>query len=459
MKTAQDFLIDKFTGFIIKDPVKNSKRTLNLFNTLGLFNSQKDKMDGVFRQLEDPENPWYKFAQNFNNELNENARKKLLANLLLRAGLVSKGTREKRRAQNLQSPYAILMDPTSACNLNCTGCWAKDYSKTDSMSFELLDRIITEGKEIGIYYYLYTGGEPLIRKKDILKLCEKHDDCYFMSFTNATLIDEEFAAEVARVGNFAPAISIEGYEKETDFRRGAGVYKKAINAMRLMRKHGNLFGFSTAYHRLNTEVVGSEDFINQMQQEGCHFGWYFTYMPVGSDAQPDLVVTPEQREFMYHQIRSLRKKTPMFIMDFWNDGEFVGGCVAGGRAYLHINARGDVEPCAFIHYSNVNIKNMSLKEALKQPLFEQYRINQPFNHNHLRPCPALDNPNKLREMIKASNAVSTQLNDHESAEEFTAKCEEHAAGWAEKADKLQKLRKSNGKEFAEKVPLEEEVHV
>jgi uncharacterized Fe-S cluster-containing radical SAM superfamily protein len=259
MKKPEDYLINQFTNFIVKDPVKNTKKTITLFNRLGFFQKHKQVIDGVFKQLEDPGNPWYQFAQNFNSELNENARKKLISNLLLR-GLTSKNTREKRRAQNLQSPYAILMDPTSACNLNCTGCWAKDYSKTDSMSIDLLDRIITEGKEIGIYFYLYSGGEPLMRKKDIISLCEKHNDCYFMSFTNATLIDDAFAAEVARVGNYAPAISIEGFEKETDFRRGEGVYKKAINAMRLMRKHGNLFGYSTAYHRLNTEVVGSEEF-------------------------------------------------------------------------------------------------------------------------------------------------------------------------------------------------------
>jgi radical SAM protein with 4Fe4S-binding SPASM domain len=147
----------------------------------------------------------------------------------------------------------------------------------------------------------------------------------------------------------------------------------------------------------------------------------------------------------------------MFILDFWNDGEFVNGCVAGGRQYLHINARGDVEPCAFIHYSNVNIRNMSLQEALKQPLFEQYRINQPFNNNHLRPCPALDNPHKLRDMVQKSQAVSTQLNDHESAEEFTAKCEEHAEGWAKVAGELQKNKKLNGSKVTEPVLSEEHV--
>ena len=126
----------------------------------------------------------------------------------------------------------------------------------------------------------------------------------------------------------------------------------------------------------------------------------------------------------------------MFLLDFWNDGEYINGCIAAGRQYLRINARGDVEPCAFIHYSNVNIRDTSLVEALRQPIFEEYRKRQPFNHNPLRPCPCLDNPDKLRSIVNASKARSTQKYDNESVEQLTAKCEEHACGWAPVADSL-----------------------
>lgn len=435
MKKFEELILPAVVNYIDKDPVRNTKKIIDKINALGLFKMQKKKVNVIFDKLEKPGNPWHDAIMNIKNNLNKNARKKLLSNFLFRASLIHKKTREKYRKDS-QIPFAILMDPTSACNLECIGCWAKDYNKTDSMSFDTLDSIIKQGKEIGTFVYIYSGGEPLVRKKDIIKLCDKHPDCYFLAFTNGTLIDEKFASEVARVGNFAPAISIEGFEKETDFRRGKGTYTKAIEGMRLMRKHGNLFGFSTAYHRLNTEVVGGDEFINAMKDEGCYFGWYFTYMPVGSDAQSSLIVTPEQRAYMYHRIREIRQSNPMFLMDFWNDGEFVGGCIAGGRHYLHINARGDVEPCAFIHYSSVNIHDVSLREALKQPLFEQYRKHQPFNHNHLRPCPCLDNPDKLRKMVHTSQAKSTQLNDEESVEQLTAKCEEHAEGWALLAEDL-----------------------
>ena len=118
----------------------------------------------------------------------------------------------------------------------------------------------------------------------------------------------------------------------------------------------------------------------------------FHLYPRGKEAKIDLLATPEQREYMYYRVREIRNTKPIFAMDFWNDGEYVKGCIAGGRRYLHINAAGDVEPCAFVHYSNVNIHDTTLLDALRSPLFMAYRARQPFNQNHLRPCPLLDNP-------------------------------------------------------------------
>jgi MoaA/NifB/PqqE/SkfB family radical SAM enzyme len=423
--------------YLDRDLVQNSKNLLNFLNAIGLAKIQKGPKNLIYEKLEDKDGPWYQFIQDMKHNLNDNARRKLIGNFLLRAGLFAKPKRDRlRRDLDQQIPFTVLMDPTSACNLECIGCWANDYAKTDSLSFDLMDRVIQEGKELVIYVYILSGGEPLVRKKDIIRLCEKHPDCFFLAFTNGTLIDEEFAREVARVGNFAPAISIEGFEEMTDFRRGKGTYQKVLRAMDIMREHGNLFGFSATYHRRNTEVMCSDKFIDLMYEKGNSFGWYFTYMPVGSDARPELIVTPEQREYMFHHLRAVRKKRPMFLMDFWNDGEFTKGCIAGGRQYIHINARGDVEPCAFIHYSNVNIKDTSLVEALRQPIFEEYRKRQPFNHNHLRPCPCLDNPEKLRSIVNASKAPSTQKYDNETVERLTAKCEEHSCGWSPVAQAL-----------------------
>ena len=174
-------------------------------------------------------------------------------------------------------------------------------------------------------------------------------------------------------------------------------------------------------------------------EKGVRYSFYFHYMPVGNGASPDLLPTPEQRKYMIKRVREVRAihgGKPIFLMDFQNDGEFVGGCIAGGRNYFHINSNGDAEPCVFIHYSNMNIREHSILEILRSPLFMAYRDGQPFNENHLRPCPMLENPELLQEMVARSGAYSTDLESPETAEHLCGKCTEYAACWQKDADEI-----------------------
>lgn len=182
--------------------------------------------------------------------------------------------------------------------------------------------------------------------------------------------------------------------------------------------------------------ISSDAFIDHVISLGAKFAWFFHYMPVGNEAVTDLLPTPEQRETMYHAIRTWRESKPIFTIDFQNDGEYVGGCIAGGRNYLHINANGDIEPCAFIHYSDSNIHDKTLLEAYKAPLFMAYKEGQPFNKNLLRPSPMLENPECLQAMVNASGAHSTDMQSPESAEHLCQKCAPYAENWTPTADKL-----------------------
>ena len=253
---------------------------------------------------------------------------------------------------------------------------------------------------------------------------------------NGTLIDDAFADEMLRVKNLVPAISIEGFEEATDFRRGEGTYRKVIEAMTRLKERKLLFGISCCYTSKNVEVIGSEEYFDSMIDMGAKFAWLFTYMPIGAAAVPELIATAEQRKFMYEQIHKFRKTKPLFTMDFWNDGDAVGGCIAGGRGYCHINANGDMEPCAFIHYSDSNIKEKTLLECYQSPLFMAYRRSQPFNENMLRPCPVLDNPGRLTQIVEESGARSTDLESPERACDYCNRCVPAAEKWASVADEL-----------------------
>jgi MoaA/NifB/PqqE/SkfB family radical SAM enzyme len=444
-------IINEGIKYIEKEPMENLDKILDWSEKFVARENHKQILLKFREIVNDPSSNWYELIERYFKELSPATIKKYTINFMVNSGMIGIPIQYKmQKKYNCNVPWAMLIDPTSACNLKCTGCWAAEYDKTDSLDYNLLDRIIREGKELGIYMYIFSGGEPLVRKNDLVKLAEEHDDCSFLSFTNATLVDEEFAKKLGEIGNFALAISVEGFEEETDMRRGKGTYSKVMKAMDLLKKEGVIFGFSTCYHKYNTESVGSEEYLDFLIDKGCMFGWYFTYMPIGKDAVTDLIATPEQREYMYHQIRNLRAKKPIFVLDFWNDGEYVQGCIAGGRRYLHINANGDVEPCAFVHYSNVNIKDVSLLEALQSPLFMQYRENQPFNENHLRPCPVLDNPERIKIMVDKSGAHSTQPIDREDVEDLVAKTEEPAKNWAPVAEKLwEKSLEKKGQKLAE----------
>ena len=374
------------------------------------------------------------------DELDPNVVKTTVLNFGFEAMLHgTKTIRKMRTVHNCNIPWLILMDPTSACNLHCTGCWAAEYGNKLNLSYEELSNVVKQGKEIGVYFYMFTGGEPLVRKTDIIQLCEEHHECQFLAFTNGTLVDEAFCQEMKRVGNLALAISLEGSPEVNDLRRGAGVYGKVMHAMELLKENGLIFGTSICYTSKNCESVTSKEFVKLMVDKGCRYAMYFHYMPVGNEASLELLPTPEQRMYIKDRIREIRKLENgegLFTMDFQNDGEFVGGCIAGGRNYFHINANGDAEPCVFIHYSGANIRTHSLLEILKQPLFMAYHNNQPFNENHLRPCPMLENPEILQRLVNETGAKSTDLQSPETVEQLCTKCEEYARNWKPHADKV-----------------------
>ena len=307
---------------------------------------------------------------------------------------------ELRKQYDCNMPWILLFDPTSACNLHCKGCWAAEYGNRLNLSFEDMDRIVTEGEALGIHWYMCTGGEPTCRKEDLFKLAAKHQSSVFHLFTNGTLIDQAFCDRVKEVGNMAFFISIEGIGDATDDRRGEGVYDRVMHAMDLMKENGLLFGTSICYTSANYKAVTSDEFMDMLISHGVRFNWYFHYMPIGDGANVDLMLNAEQRE------------------------------------YAHINPAGDVEPCVFIHYSNANIHDKSLLECLQQPLFKEYHKGQPFNNNHLRPCPMLENPELLGEMVKRSGAHSTDMQQPESTDDVFRRCRPYADQWTPSAERI-----------------------
>ncbi|MEE3420550.1 MAG: radical SAM protein [Lachnospiraceae bacterium] len=397
-----------------------------------------EKFDAVRANIKDPNNRWFRMIDDILDHTDPHVAKMIILNLGYEAFL--RGTRmirENRKKYNCNIPWLILFDPTQACNMHCVGCWSGTYGHKSNLTFEEMDKIVTEGKELGVYLYMMTGGEPMVRKKDILRLMEKHNDCMFAAYSNSTLIDQDLCDQIKRLGNLIFMLSVEGNETTNDERRGEGHYQAVMDAMDLLRKNGIPYGTSICYTRQNLDAVTDPKFLQMLSDKGAHFGFYFHYMPVGKNAVPELMPTVEQRRDMIKRIRDFRSPDcpiEFFPMDFQNDGEYVGGCIAGGRNYFHINANGDAEPCVFIHYSDSNIRDNTVLEMLQNPLFMLYHEGQPFNRNHLRPCPMLENPEILPKMVKEAGAHQTNLEAPEEADELCAKNKAYAEEWKKVAD-------------------------
>ena len=439
-KRSMSFIVDRLLKYIDKDPHANVVKMSRVIKPVFSKIFPPENFQKIQAIAEDKDNVWTQFALSIVSDIDRNVVKQMLISFGIDAGYYgTKAVRANREKYKCNIPFNILFDPTSACNLNCKGCWAAEYGHQQNLSLEEMQSIVSQGKELGCHFYWLTGGEPLIKKKEVLEVCRNNKDCIFLIFTNATLIDEEFCKQINEIGNITLALSIEGSEESNDWRRGDGAYATTTKAMDMLKKHKCIFGVSVCYTSKNLPVVTSDEFVDFIINKGAKYMLNFNYMPVGHDADVSLVPSPEQRKELYFWNKKMRNgKTgkPIFIMDFQNDGEYVGGCIAGGRNYFHINSAGDIEPCVFIHFSDSNIREHTLLEALQRPLFMEYYKNQPFNDNHLRPCPMLENPERLRELVKTSGAKSSDLVRQESADELCDKCVEYSEKWAPVAEEL-----------------------
>ena len=388
------------------------------------------------RQLIRENHPSIEFPRRILRDLHPNQRDKWISNLAVNHLL--SGT-NKRKAwldrEGYYPPSTVVISPTMRCNLSCYGCYAGDYDKALELSREEIDSVLTQMKEMGVYFAVISGGEPFF-KEDIFDIFRKHSDMAFLVFTHGGLIDERMVERLIEVGNVMPAFSLEGYEKETDERRGTGHFRKVMRAMDLLREAGLSFCGSFTQTSRNTDIITSSQYIDMLVEKGCFAVWLFSYVPVGRRPDISLMPTPEQRDLMRRRTMEFRAEKPMIFIDFWNDGPIISGCIAGGRKYFHINANGDIEPCVFCHFAVDNIRRTTLKEALRSPLFRMIRERQGRHENLLRPCMLIDHPEVGREIFSSGGAYPT----HRGAEEiFTGLAEEmdgyarHYAGIADPA--------------------------
>jgi MoaA/NifB/PqqE/SkfB family radical SAM enzyme len=416
LKELKTYLLSRFFYGSLQILSISSARFFIAYTYLAELITQRDhykrtirKIRGMFKEG----HPALHVAMRIIRDTNPKQKKQLIKCFIINQLLVGSNKRIKFSEEEggFYPPGLLVISPTMKCNLTCFGCYAGMYRKDNDLPFDVVDRILNEAKEMGIYFAVISGGEPFFRK-DILDIFRIHNDFSFHVFTHGGLLDEKMVDRLAEMGNVLPAISVEGFREETDRRRGNGHYDSVMKAMRLMKEARLLFGYSTTLTKQNAEIVTSDEFVDHLTEQGCVLGWYFLYTPIGREPNWDLVPTPEQRNLLRERIAYFRKGKKILFGDFWNDGPIVGGCIAAGRKYLHINTKGDVEPCVFCHFARDNIKATSLRKAVTSPLFRRIQEFHRGNKNLLRPCIIIDHPHVYRDVCSMPGVYFT----HEGAD-------------------------------------------
>lgn len=299
--------------------------------------------------------------------------------------------RKKAEKEGEHVPAFLIASITSNCNLHCAGCYSRaNHACTDKAPVNQLDaeewkKVFAEADELGISFILLAGGEPMIRR-DVITAAAEYKNIMFPIFTNGTMLDDKYISLLDKNRNLLPVISIEGHEGKTDDRRGKGVYERVVTAMNKLKEQGVLFGVSVTVTTENMDEVYSDSFVEKVQELGCKAVFYIEYVPVTEESK-HLAPGEQEREVMKARLASVREKFgEMVFVSFPGDEKSSGGCVAAGRGFFHINSHGGAEPCPFSPYSDINVKNTSLRECLKSKLFRKLQENGTLMEEHEGGC-------------------------------------------------------------------------
>jgi len=326
-----------------------------------------------------------------------------------------KGTRAvrayKRRLKRGELfPPFLFLALTNACNLRCRGCWIESGGPVYNLSEEDIDALIAAGKEQGSYFYTLLGGEPMMYPH-LWDVIRRHPDCYFQIITNGMFLDQDNVERIREAGNVTPLVSIDGWEKSNDERRGEGVFDRAVLGLGRLKQQKILFGIATTVTGRNLNEVLTDQYVRFFIERGAMYLWYYVYRPVGANPSPEFCVERDQMITVRKRLLRLRRKHPIILIDtYWNAaGEAV--CPAALGLGFHIGPQGSIEPCPPLSFACQTIRDndRDLFATINQSRF--LRGFQEFVNQRTKGCVILEHPQELVEYFKSMSARDTSGRD------------------------------------------------
>ncbi len=428
-KVSRNFLLRKLDSYLYSSIVENDQKNLQEVQEKK-YKFMKSMLQSAVRNVE---------KGYFSRTVFKRIIHVLVENSFLNKQKYSDRLEEFKEQYGEYPPNFIVLSPTQRCNLNCTGCYASSNARTSAtLPYHMVDQIVHDVRnKFHSRFVTISGGEPFMYKsegKSLLDLFEKYDDVFFLVYTNGTLITREVAERLGRMGNVTPAISVEGFEKETDERRGKGVHHKILKAFENLRNAGVPIGISVTATSKNEDILLSDEFYDYyFDQQGVTYMWQFQLMPMGrSNHDFNLMVPPQKRVELYRKWEYLISEKEYCVADFWNSGVLVNGCIAYGRhgGYFYIDWNGNIMPCVFVPYYVDNVYDLYNKgKSLVDALFSDFMKNgrqwirnygQAYPKdpkNWLMPCSIRDHYANFRKNILPAHAKGESEEAEESRQD------------------------------------------
>jgi len=431
-KIIRNIAAKKFDKYLYDNTITNTKSKMPKNVQMDKYYGLRAMFESSLRNL----NKGY-ISKDFANRV----VKTLVNNAMLKGGGTKEIIENFKKKHGQGPPGFIVISPTKRCNLHCIGCYASSSAETaETLDFEIVNKILRQAHDLfGDRFIVISGGEPMMYRsngKTILDFPRSHPDMFFLMYTNGILITPEVAKEMEKLGNITPAISVEGYREETDWRRGKGVYDRILKAFENLRNAGVPFGVSVTATKKNYDILMSDEFYDlYFDKLGATYMWIFQYMPIGRNFKKDmkeLMITPEQRFNLFKKWRYILKEKRYFVADFWNSATLSDGCIAYGRqgGYFYIDWNGKIMPCVFIPYSVGNVKDLfaqgkTLEDIIECDVFKRgrewqrrYKNIEGKVGNMLTPCSIRDNHKEFMEVIKGAEPEDEAAKEAMESEEY-----------------------------------------
>ncbi|MCJ7772140.1 MAG: radical SAM protein [Desulfobacterales bacterium] len=401
---------------------KNLLRIVAVFEKLASINYHNQGINGVKKLIEE-DHPGVEAVRRIFQQANSKARSAILNNFIL--GTIFLGYKKRLDFYNqhgVAPPGSLMLSPTVRCNLRCYGCYAGTHEHKEELTFDEVDRILSDAYAAGTNFIIVLGGEPFMVPW-LLDVIQKHDKMAFMIYTNGLLIDDDKIKRLVEMGNAGVAIGLDGLKEETDERKGAGTFDKAMGMMRKLRDAGVIVGFSAMTSRKNFDVLHSDAFFDTMIENGAGFGWLTIAVPQGrASTETDLIPTVEQKAQIQGLIQRLKQTKPILIADFLTDTYMTEGCGAG-RIMWHINANGDAEPCVLMPFAVDNIREKSFLEIIRSDFFKGIRGIHQRHCKEPQTCMMTFQPKEVLDVINQCGARETSIGTLEALNELAKKQE------------------------------------